>query len=298
MITGDGRNRPAANAAPALSKSWIDKLRPRFKSVLLNLLVIIVPIVVMILVDFALIVERFSYQRQLDELRDRQMQTSSSQVILLAEPVKHGRVDDVQLLLATIIGDPYFIGARVKAADGTTLVALGDDVDSGEADLRHVQNIVYADRGPPEKIGELTTLATVRPILTSLNHQRQRLLMLAIVMLATITGAVYIAYRIVVGRPLQQLVQAIHDRGHRGSGHRFQAPRVACSGRDEIAELIEDFNEAEAARADNHWQLLEAKLTLEEKVRERTEALSHALSQAKTANESKAKFLANMSHAS
>ena len=274
----------------------VDRLRPRSRSVLLNLLVIIVPIVMMILVDFALIVERFSYQRQLDELRERQQRTSYSQVNVLADPVERGDRDKVKLVLATIISDPYFTGARVNRADGSVLVAMGDDVTSGDAKLRLVQDILIATGGPPEKVGELVTLATPRPIYRSLGHQREQLMALAVIMLLTITGAVYIAYRIVVGRPLDQLVEAIRGRNHRNAIDPLLTPAVPCSGRDEIAELITDFNQAEKARADHHWQLVEAKLTLEEKVRERTEALSHALTQAKSANESKATFLANMSH--
>ncbi|MDH3741167.1 MAG: ATP-binding protein [Hyphomicrobiales bacterium] len=278
------------------SKPGGDRLRPRFRSVLLNLLVIIVPIVVMILVDFALIVERFSYQRQIDELSNRQRQTSYSQVNLLTDPVAKGDREKVKLVLAAIIADPFFTGAKVKQADGTTLVAIGQDVNKGDPQLRFVQDILEATGGPPRKVGELITLATPRLIFKSLHQQREQLIALAVIMLMTITGAVYIAYRLVVGRPLDQLVQAIRSRDHRETGAPLVTPSVECSGRDEIAEMIADFNDAEKERADYHWKLIEAKLTLEEKVRERTDALSHALAQAKSANESKASFLANMSH--
>ncbi len=293
----DGGDRAsAAGAAAEQARSWVDRLRPRFRSVLLNLLVIIVPIVLMILVDFALIVERLSHDRQLNDLRDRQRGTSYAQVNVLADPVRQGNLEIIKLVLTTIIADPYFTGARVSSIDGTTLVSLGENVDEGDAHLRFVQDIVHANGGVPVVIGKLTTLATVRPIHISLGHQHEQLLALAIVMLLTITGAVYIAYRIVVGRPLQQLVEAMRERDHRSARRPLRTPHIECSGSDEIAELIADFNDGEVARAEHHWQLLEAKLTLEEKVRERTDALSHALSQAKTANESKAAFLASMSH--
>ncbi|MGI9464271.1 MAG: sensor histidine kinase, partial [Aestuariivirgaceae bacterium] len=98
------------------------------------------------------------------------------------------------------------------------------------------------------------------------------------------------------GQPLEKLVQAIRSRDDRNAIDPINAPSVVFSGRDEIAELITDFNDSEKVRAESHWKLVEAKLTLEEKVRERTDALSHALQQAKSANESKASFLANMSH--
>ncbi len=289
-------NNTGETAPSGKGSGWVGRLRPPFRSVMLNLLTIIVPIVVVILVDFALIVEKLSYDRQFADLNNRQIRTSYSQVILLAEPVKQGRLEDVELLLATIIGDPYFVGARVEGADGKTLVALGEDVDTGEAELRHTRDILYADGDVPEKVGRLTTLVTYGPILSGLARERQQLAVLAVVVLLTITGAVYIAYKVVVGGPIELLVAAIRSREEPSSRRLLKTPKVECAGSDEIAEMIADFNHAEKVRADHHWQLLEAKLTLEEKVRERTEALSHALSQAKSANEAKSTFLASMSH--
>ena len=216
--TGKGRSGLTTDLTLEGSKSRGDRLRPRFRSVLLNLLVIIVPIVVMILVDFALIVERFSYQRQIDELSDRQRRTSYSQVNLLIDPVAKGDRDKVKLVLATIIADPFFTGAKVNNADGTTFAALGQDVSKGDPQLRLVQDILEVTDGPPRKIGELITLATPRLIFESLRQQREQLIALAVIMLMTITGAVYIAYRLVVGRPLDELVEAIRSRDLRETG--------------------------------------------------------------------------------
>ena len=171
-------------------RGWTRRLRPPFRSALLNLLAIIVPIVVLILVTFSFVVEKISYGRHLEDLNDRQVRTSYSQVILLAEPVKQGRLEDVQLLLATIIGDPFFVGAKVEDAAGNTVLALGEDVEKGDANLRYTQNILYADIDVPETVGRLTTLVTTRPILSGMADERRQLAVLAGVMLLTIIAAV------------------------------------------------------------------------------------------------------------
>ena len=292
--------RAKARSADSASLSWFDRLSDRlrfgFPSVRLNLLAIIVPIMGMILFAFSLVVQNDVYRHQIEELRERQFRTSYAQVILLADPVKTGNIEDIQLLLATIIGDPYFIGAKITSTSGQTILSLGDDVSAGNPALRFTQDIMNVDAATPVKLAELTTLATDAPILERLSVQRQNLINIALIALIALIAAVYIAYRAVVGRPMQQLVQAIRSRNLDSPSPYSEPQAISCRGRDEIAELFEDFNKAELQRIKHQRKLHEANHSLEQNVLERTEALSQALQRAEEASKAKSAFVANMSH--
>lgn len=92
-------------------------------------------------------------------------------------------------------------------------------------------------------------------------------------------------------RPLEQL--------HRGIASvregRLEAIQVSRSG-DEIEFLGERFNDMILTLAVTRREISEQHVTLEERIRQRTEALGEAMLRANAVSQAKSEFLANMSH--
>jgi signal transduction histidine kinase/ActR/RegA family two-component response regulator len=76
---------------------------------------------------------------------------------------------------------------------------------------------------------------------------------------------------------------------------RLETIRVSRT-KDEIEKLGESFNQMIAALASSQKQVREYQEHLEEKIRQRTEALEEAMKRAEAASRAKSDFLANMSH--
>ena len=92
-------------------------------------------------------------------------------------------------------------------------------------------------------------------------------------------------------KPLALLEEGIEEL----KAGRLRQIRVSRTG-DEFEFLGESFNEMVVALAASQSQVNEYHDRLENRIRERTEALEHALQRALSANHAKSEFLANMSH--
>ncbi|MEN6537144.1 MAG: ATP-binding protein [Bryobacteraceae bacterium] len=109
------------------------------------------------------------------------------------------------------------------------------------------------------------------------------LLVLA-VLLARVTSQVFVRPLIV----LQEGMAAV-KKG------KLETIRISPTG-DEIERLGESFNEMITALAESNQKVREYQEQLEDKIRERTEALEMAMNRANAASRAKSDFLANMSH--
>ncbi len=95
-----------------------------------------------------------------------------------------------------------------------------------------------------------------------------------------------------ISRPILHLVDATRDISSTGDYSR----RVRKVGDDELGALYEGFNEMLEQIQERDTSLREAKNSLEERVKDRTQQLNKALIEAQAANRTKSSFLANMSH--
>ena len=95
-----------------------------------------------------------------------------------------------------------------------------------------------------------------------------------------------------ISRPVLHLVDATRSISSTGDYSR----RVRKEGDDELGVLYEGFNEMLEQIQQRDMHLREAKNSLEERVKERTQELNKALIEAQAANRTKSAFLANMSH--
>lgn len=95
----------------------------------------------------------------------------------------------------------------------------------------------------------------------------------------------------VLSRPLERLERGMLQVGQ----GKLEPIQVSHTG-DEIESLGESFNRMIAALAASHEQIRQHQELLEERIRERTAELEHAMRGAVVATNAKSEFLANMSH--
>ena len=108
--------------------------------------------------------------------------------------------------------------------------------------------------------------------------------------LIVVTG-VWLAYRHLIGTPLKRLFTAIE-----AAGHHPQRPAVRGLGHDEIGTAIAALHITQDRQKRIEQDLQDARHSLEQRVTERTLALSQARDEAEMANRAKSDFLATMSH--
>jgi signal transduction histidine kinase/ActR/RegA family two-component response regulator len=135
----------------------------------------------------------------------------------------------------------------------------------------------------------------IRANLSELYHElRVEALMILSVLSVSMFLALVIASRLqlVVSRPILQLAAATR----RVTVEKDYTIKVEKEGRDEIAYLVEGFNEMLDEIRQRDEALEGHRRSLEMEVAERTRELSHARDRAEAANEVKSQFLANMSH--
>jgi len=95
-----------------------------------------------------------------------------------------------------------------------------------------------------------------------------------------------------ITRPIMTLSQAIHDIQKQAN----YSARVKVSSKDEIGDLIIDFNKMLSILESRDQQLIDYQVTLEQRIEERTQDLLVAKEIAEKANLAKSDFLSSMSH--
>lgn len=277
-------------------KTLLKKFQPRFAFVRLNLLVVIIPIIFLIISASITFIHKSNVQRYELELFSKHRQVSYSQMTLLIEPVKMKYIDDIRLLLTTMISDPIFVGAKVTTLDNKILVSVGKNTDHVDKNLRQVRDIAIFSNGKKVPIARLTTAITKKPMQKLVTAQRDQLLIVAVLVSVVTVLSVFFAYQSVAGNRLENLLKVINARTRKSKGIDDVFRPIETWGNDEITKLIDAYNNSESERVSHQRKLLTAKGSLEHEVAKRTTELNNALIKVRESSRAKSYFLASMSH--
>jgi|GEM_PF-3381032 len=223
------------------------------------------------------------YDNERAMLTETQKKVTFSHSLLLAEPLRTGDITAARRLMMTIITMPAFVGAAVHD-EGRLLVAVGEDVASADRERLHVEPIIFSDEHDIYEIGQLVTLTTDATINQAVWDQCEHYLITMAILVFSLGGAVLIAHRFTIGKPLAKIIQAID------AARDDQRPaRIVCQSRDEIGRLAEAFDNYVQSEWSYKRDLVEANTFLEERVALRTRELSKALEDAQHAQQAVAR---------
>lgn len=124
-----------------------------------------------------------------------------------------------------------------------------------------------------------------------MHEKLQPLVILMLVAVVGITAGFPLFFRRTLLNPLQALV-----RGARRVNDGNLSMALPVEYNDEIGFLTQSFNQMVTSIQEREQALRELNVTLEKRVRDRTEELARAKERAEAANRAKSTFLANMSH--
>ena len=234
---------------------------------------ITIPLIFLSVIGVFSIIELMTHRgavRQLEQTLNAALRT---QAAALANPLWNLDHDQIRLALEAIATNRVILSARVRGENGEEMGAVGnvpDDLSEGDK-ISITSPIVFDAGAGPKSIGTLEYIATRARV----NEQtRNRLLIAAVIALLAVaievTAALY-AMRTIIGRPLAQLLAAINTA--RAGGDRQP---VAWSSSDELGQVIDAYNEMQAKQQGYENELLVARDTLEDRVRERTAELATA----------------------
>ncbi|HEX5755162.1 MAG TPA: ATP-binding protein, partial [Arenimonas sp.] len=214
-----------------------------------------------------------------------------------------GDHEAAQSVLDSLRGEAQVVSARLFDQDGQVFARYGEtpteEAETGvsawlESTLRLREDVMQAHvgSGTGERVGEIEIVADLSQMYARLYRN---FLYLVVVGLAGLALSVLLAWRLtrVVAAPITDLA-LVADRVAQERDYTVRVPAVAS--RDEVASLIDRFNDMLAQIQMRELELGAHREHLEELVEERTAELVTAKEAAEAASRAKSEFLATMSH--
>lgn len=232
-----------------------------------------IPLIFLSVIGVFSVIELMTHRAALQHLEQTLNAALRTQAAALANPLWNLDHDQIRLALEAIATNRVILSARVLGENGEAMGQVGDGPGAGADDDRITLSspIVFDAGAGPKTIGTLEYVATRQFV----NEQtRNRLLIAAVIALIAVAievAAALYALRTIIGRPLAQLLAAINTA-------RTGADRqpVNWSSSDELGQVIDAYNEMQAKQQVYETELLEARDTLEDRVRDRTAELAAA----------------------
>ncbi|MEM6489191.1 MAG: ATP-binding protein, partial [Pseudomonadota bacterium] len=228
-----------------------------------------------------------SYAHDRETLTDKLDHLVSNQTIIIAESLHEGNRRRIGLILAGVMADPDIVFAEVRDRQSRALLSLGERPEVGTIRTLPVRYVVNS------RVIDLGTIAL------GTDFARANEVLLINLIALTVAGTIAVVgswwgivqvFRHLIDRRIDRLGDEI-ARWRRTSGE----PSIALGG-DEIATLHAAFTGLRAEKQRYEEALHDVLADLEQRIEERTQALTRARDEAERASAAKADFLASMSH--
>ncbi|MEQ8318694.1 MAG: HAMP domain-containing sensor histidine kinase [Rhodospirillales bacterium] len=259
------------------------------KSLSAKFIATITPIFFVVFVSCIILETLHSYEKARDRITQRLDTLAASQSIILAETIAAKNINQLSLMLASIISEPNLIGIAIHDAEGKELDSFGK-LDGEDAAFAKSINVNYTVGTDVRRVGTLKLVMTDQYAIQEIKTQLYHHILLGIALLVAALFAAVFSYRIIVVRPLDKMLSAIHETRDGKFG------LVAWESEDEIGRLITAYNDMQSRLDAYEHELKGIQEQLEQRVEERTRDLVQARHKAEGANRVKTKFLSSMSH--
>ena len=234
---------------------------------------ITIPLIFLSVIAVFAVVEMITHRNAVNRLDQVLSGVIQTQAAALANPLWNLDDDQIRLTLEAIVTNREILTARVVGEDGSLIAKAGVvPPDGSQSDLIRLSREITHDAGAGSReIGALELVAT-RELVWA--RTVNRLLFAALVALVAVTievtAALY-ALRTIIGQPLARLLGSI-NRARSGETRE----QVDWNSTDELGQVIAAYNEMQSQQLTHERDLLAARDTLEERVRERTSELAVA----------------------
>lgn len=164
----------------------------------------------------------------------QQEEITSGYTILLAEAVQHADIHEIDLIMSGMITNPIIDGVTITNAENNQLYQFGAESAVDPRFAKKLPVTVFGDAGV-EEIGEITTISKSELPWQSVRDRLENFVLLAITAIFSIVLAVWVTVRLVVLRPVDQLLSSFKNP--------FEpSVPVVWKSNDEMGELIGAFN--------------------------------------------------------
>lgn len=254
----------------------------RTTSLRAKFLLLVVPLILLSLTLVFAFFEFNANKRAAARLDNRLEQLLTLQSAVLVEPVWNLAERQIELIISAISGEDDVLSIKVVDETGAILGQSGPPF-TADADYAGTRDIARISNDETRVIGTLSIALTDQSIRIERNSRLIMVLVLALLLLVAIIGSALIGNRRTIGKPLELLLESINQKSARPDA-RFEM--VKWQSGDEMGEVIAAYNEMSRKQEASDAELRQAYDEMEDRVAQRTEELSTASAQLKTAIES------------
>jgi signal transduction histidine kinase/BarA-like signal transduction histidine kinase len=263
--------------------------KPRITSLRAQLYQTLFPILIISLVTLIGTFNYFSYKQALKNFDSTLQRNTKEQAEYLASNMHSQQINAINNFLKIVFNDKDIIGAYVLLNDAQLIAEVGYPITQ-LANTRIInQPIIFNDTGTKQTLGQLKIAYTDENVKAIIFNKLLFEFGMVAISLLLISLVILRFNRRSIEEPLANLLQAINGKDP------DSAP-VEWKVKDEIGQAIEAFNAMHLRQQQQERQLKNTKIDLERQVAARTQELSSALKEQKSASKVKDEFLAAMSH--